>query len=96
MKYLEKNNFEEEIKNGLWLVDFFTTWCGPCQMMNPILENLDVNILKVDVDKFNELSNKFGIMSVPTLIFFKDGEKKEQLIGFQDEETLCEIIDNLS
>lgn len=95
MKYLEKNNFDDEIKEGLWLVDFFTTWCGPCQMMNPILENLDVNVLKVDVDKFGDLSNKYGIMSVPTLIFFKDGKKIEQLIGFQDEETMEEIIDNL-
>lgn len=95
MQYLEKNDFEEKIKDGVWLVDFFTTWCGPCKMMEPVLEKLDTNVLKVDVEKFNDISAKYGIMSVPTLIFFKDGEEIEKLVGFQDEETLKKILEKI-
>ena len=93
MKYLEKNNFDEVIKEGVWLVDFYTTWCGPCKMMEPILEGLKDNVLKVDVEKHEDLSHKFGIMSVPTLMIFKDGIEQTKLIGFQDEETLKEILE---
>ena len=97
MIYLEKNNLDELVKEGLYLVDFYAEWCGPCKMLTPVLENLEdkINVIKVDIDKFEKLAFEYRIMSVPTLIFFKDGEKKEELIGFRDEEELLEVINSL-
>ena len=77
------NDFSEVIKNSKpTLVDFYATWCGPCKMMHPILDKLKenvgdaVSILKIDVDKNQELSAQYRIQSVPTLMIFKDGEIK--------------------
>ena len=97
MVYLEKDNLDELIKEGNYLVDFYAEWCGPCKMLGPILEEIEdkINIIKVDIDKFQELTLKYRIMSVPTLIFFKDGGKVEEVVGFHDEEELLEIIEKL-
>lgn len=97
MIHLEKDNLEETIKSGNYLVDFYAQWCGPCKMMGPVLESIDdkINIIKVDVDKFPTLALKYRVMSIPNIIFFKDGVKKEELVGFRDEEELLEIIDKL-
>lgn len=74
-------NFNETIKSARpTLVDFFATWCGPCRMMHPVLEQLksdlgdSIKILKVDIDQHEELSTQYRIRSVPTLILFKDGK----------------------
>lgn len=97
MIYLEENNLNELIKEGLCLVDFYAEWCGPCKMLTPVLESLEdkVKVIKVDIDKFEELAFEYRIMSVPTMIFFKDGEKKEELVGFRDEDELLEVINSL-
>ena len=97
MIYLEKNNLDELIKEGTYLVDFYAEWCGPCKMLTPVLENLEakINVVKVDIDKFEKLAFEYRIMSVPTLILFKDGEKRKELIGFRDEEELLEVINSL-
>ena len=97
MTYLEKDNLDDLVKDGKHLVDFYAEWCGPCKMMSPVLENLEdkIDIIKVDIDKFEELTLKYRIMSVPTLIFFVDGKKEEELIGFRTEEDLEEVINNL-
>ena len=74
IKKLSKDDkFEEIIKEGTWLVDFFATWCGPCRMLEPVLEEFskDNNVLQVDIDQFGELTDSFNIMSVPTLLLFK-------------------------
>lgn len=76
--YGNKKNFDELINNDLVLVDFFATWCGPCKMLSPLLEELslskpDLMIVKIDTDQNIELAQKFGIMVVPTLILFKKG-----------------------
>ena len=77
-----EEKFEELIKGELVLVDFFATWCGPCKMLSPILEELkDVSVVKIDVDECPNLARKFGIMSVPTLMIFKDGELKDTKYG---------------
>ena len=76
IKKLSKDDkFEEIIKEGTWLVDFFATWCGPCRMLEPVLEEFskDNNVLQVDIDQFGELTDSFNIMSVPTLLLFKSG-----------------------
>ncbi len=88
----EFNNIIKESKPTL--VDFFATWCGPCKMMHPILEKLkekvgdSASIIKIDVDKNQELSAQFRVQSVPTLIIFKDGEVKWRAAGVHSAEDL--------
>ncbi|AQX53554.1 thioredoxin [Priestia flexa] len=91
--------FSNEIGSGLVLVDFWAPWCGPCKMIAPVLEELDqeygekVKIVKVDVDENQETAGSHGVMSIPTLILFKDGQKVDQVIGYQPKEALAELVD---
>lgn len=94
-----QENFQEEIKEGLVLVDFYATWCGPCKMMHPIIEeigkeNKNLKIIKVDVDKHDELAHKYGIMSIPTIMLFRDGNMIEKNIGFVSKDILEQWIKN--
>ena len=75
-----QQEYNDLISKGLVLVDFFANWCGPCRMLTPVLENLEdkINVVKVDIDKFEKLAFEYRIMSVPTLILFKDGEKRKE------------------
>ena len=90
--------FTEKTNNGIVLADFFATWCAPCKMIAPVLEELDqdmgnqVKIIKIDVDQNQETANKFGIMSIPTLLVMKDGEVVETLVGFKSKEALEESL----
>lgn len=97
MIHLENDDLESIIENGNYLVDFYAEWCGPCKMLTPVLEEVSdkINIVKVDIDKFSKLTENYRIMSVPTLIFFKDGKKIKEVVGFQTEEELLEIINEL-
>ena len=92
IKYLEKNNFEEEIKKGKILVDFYADWCGPCKMMGTGLETMDANSLKVNVDNYPEIAKQFGIMSIPTLMIFEDGKAIAKNVGFMTKEDLTEFL----
>lgn len=92
VKYLENENFKEVIGEGVWVVDFYADWCGPCKMLAPILEELDANVLKVNVDEHEDLATQFGVMSIPTVCFFKDGELREKSIGFRSKEELETIL----
>jgi thioredoxin 1 len=97
------SNFEQEVlkANNLVLVDFYAPWCGPCKMMSPTIEKLSeelkdkVIIGKLNVDENPDTSMKFDIRSIPTIIFFKNGEAVAQLIGFQSEEALRQKIESL-
>ena len=97
---LELNNedFNEEIKDKLVLVDFYATWCGPCRMMHPIIEEVakeeNIKVIKVDVDKHDELARNYGIMSIPTIILFQKGNLVEKNIGFIPKEQLLAMIKN--
>ncbi len=98
IKHLEKEkDFDTLTEKGILLVDFYTEWCGPCKMLGSILEEIDyMDILKVDADKFNDLAMKFGIMSVPTLLFYKDGIVMQKEIGYRTPEEIREIYKKLS
>ncbi|WP_028403319.1 thioredoxin [Ectobacillus panaciterrae] len=96
--HVTDQTFTDEIKEGLVFVDFWAPWCGPCKMIAPVLEEIDtemgdtVKIIKLDVDENPETTRKFGVMSIPTLILFKDGEVVDQVIGYQPKEALAELI----
>lgn len=78
-----------ELTNELTLVDFYTTWCGPCKMIAPVLEQLkDIDVIKVDAEEERDLSNKFGISAVPTLILIKDKQEIARTQGYHDLEEL--------
>lgn len=94
MKVIDEKDFESEISSGVVLVDFFASWCAPCRAMGSILEQIDgqiegAKIIKVDVDQSGNVARQFGIMSIPTLIIFKDGEIQEKHIGLW-QKTDCE------
>ena len=94
IKYLEKeSDFKNIISKGTWIVDFYADWCGPCKMLGEVLETTDYNILKVNTDNFQDLSFSFGVMSIPTLIIFKDGKETNKSIGFINKEELDKIMD---
>ncbi len=93
-----ENNFNEDIKKGKVLVDFYATWCGPCRMLGPVLEDLatdrsEIKIIKIDIDENRELAKKYGIMSVPTLMLFNDGVNISTKNGFMPKELLVEWLD---
>ncbi len=95
------NNFEKLINGDKpVLVDFFATWCGPCKMMHPILEDVkaqigeDATIIKIDVDENQELAMKYGVSSIPSLFVFRGGEVKWHALGVQSPETLLAALRN--
>ncbi len=98
LKYLEDENlYDEYTKEGITLVDFFTEWCGPCKMLSNILEDIDyMKVLKVDADKYPNLAMKFGIMSVPTLCFYKNGLLIRKEIGYRTPEEIKNIYKEIS
>lgn len=104
MLNITKSNFEKEVISSEIpvVLDFWATWCGPCRMLSPVLDGLAaeyrdrVRFCKVNVDNEPELSARFGIASIPTLIFFKNGEAQKRAVGYREkyelEETLKELL----
>ncbi|MBQ2640059.1 MAG: thioredoxin [Bacilli bacterium] len=98
MKILEKKeDFKELISNGKVLVDFYADWCGPCKMLSPVLEefdkeNKDIEVVKVNVDNFQKLAKEYGVMSIPNLVVFKDGEVVNNNVGFIDKDSLVDLV----
>ena len=102
-KYVELNNsnFEEAIKEGVTMVDFWAPWCGPCRMIAPVVEELaedfegKATIAKVNTDEEQDIAVKFGIRSIPSILFFKNGEVVDQMVGAASKDAFAEKINAL-
>jgi thioredoxin 1 len=98
ISHLTDQNFTAETGSGLVLVDFWAPWCGPCKMIAPVLEEIDaemgdkVKITKLDVDDNPQTAANFGVMSIPTLLVFKNGEVVDKVVGFQPKEALEGVL----
>ncbi|RXK04664.1 thioredoxin [Halarcobacter bivalviorum] len=102
-KYIDltPENFDATVNNGVSLVDFWAPWCGPCRMIAPVIEELaedfegKANICKVNTDEQQDLAVKYGIRSIPTILFMKDGEIVDQMVGATSKQALAEKINSL-
>ena len=99
---LDSNSFKEKVleSKGAVLVDFYATWCGPCKMLAPILEqvsqeNDNITIAKLDIDEGLEIAKEFGIMSVPTMVLFKDGKEQDRLMGLRPKKAIEDAINKI-
>ena len=99
---LNADTFDAEVlkADGLVIVDMFATWCGPCKMMAPIVDNLaedytDVKFCKLDVDQAPTVSARYGVQSIPTFLFFRNGELVRTLVGGRDADSFADEIDAL-
>lgn len=97
LEHLNEENFNQKTEKGLVVVDFFATWCGPCQILGPIMEDIaeelkDVNVFKVDVDENEKVARDFGIMSIPTIVMLKDGVEIDRHVGLMNRATLIEWV----
>lgn len=101
VKHVNKEEFENLIKQEkIVVVDFFAVWCGPCQMLTPVLEDLsneltEIDVLKIDIDEEQELAISMGIEVVPTVMVFKNGEKQKVLEGLRSKSEFIEEIEKL-
>ena len=94
---VNSSSFNEEIKEGIVLVDFFANWCGPCKMLSPIVDQVsnefsNVKFLKLNVDESSDIAGNYNIMSIPALLLFKDGVLISKSVGFISAEELKRFI----
>ena len=96
---ITKNNFADEVINSEKpvLLDFWAAWCGPCRMVAPVLDEIasersDLKVGKINVDEENELAEKFGVMSIPTLVAIKDGKIVRQAVGVRPKEQILDLF----
>ena len=98
IKYLEKEKLEDIINKGVWIVDFYADWCGPCKMMAPIIEEIaeevkeTVKVGKVNVDNNQELAIKYDVMSIPTIMIFENGKAIKTFIGVTDKQEILDVL----
>jgi thioredoxin 1 len=104
MKYIESNlDFEKSVQTEITVVDFYADWCGPCRMLAPIIENLAaqykdnarVLVTKLDVDKVGIIASKYGVNTIPTVIFFKNGVEYGRVIGYKPMQYFADVVNKL-
>jgi thioredoxin 1 len=97
---MQINEFEEQLSPGLTMVDVWAPWCGPCRTLTPIIERVseerNVKLLKINADESGELTTSFGVRGIPTVIFFKDGQEVDRVVGLKQATTYNEIIEKHS
>lgn len=98
VRLINNESFNDVLKDKIVFVDFFAKWCGPCKMISPIIDEIsenikDVTFIKVDVDESSELANMFGVMSIPTLLLFKEGKLVNKSVGFMSKDEIIKFID---
>ncbi|MEM1486107.1 thioredoxin [Oscillospiraceae bacterium PP1C4] len=99
--HFTKDTFQSGVldSKGIVLVDFWASWCGPCKMLAPIIDELSADfsgkavVGKVDIDEEQELAVQFGVMSIPTLVLFKDGKEVNRMVGLQSKQALAQLIE---
>lgn len=97
VKEILSDEFKTVINEGKVVVDFFATWCGPCKMLSPVMDEIsnelsDINFYKVDVDKNEDIAREYGIMSIPTIIIFENGKVVNTLVGLRSKTELIDVI----
>ena len=97
VKEINENEFNEVTKEGKVLVDMYASWCGPCKMLSPIIEELsstnkEYKFYKLDVDTCDEIPQKYGVMSIPTLLIFENGSLKETVVGLRSKTELESLL----
>jgi thioredoxin 1 len=95
VKQIDSNEFKEIIKEGKVAVDLFATWCGPCKMLSPILDEISEEVettkfYKIDVDENQDIAIEYGVMSIPTVLIFENGELINKIVGLKSREDLVE------
>ena len=101
MEKITTSEFDKAIEEGVVLIDFYADWCGPCKMLSPVLEDLSqdytdkITFAKVDVDSEMALAERFGIMSIPTVKVFKDGQEVKSFMGFMPKPAIKNLLDQI-
>lgn len=97
---LTDKNFQQQVKNGTVLVDFWAAWCGPCRMMAPILnkvaeetQNTSVRVAKIDIEKYQSVAQQYNIRSIPTLVIFKNGKEKSRIVGIKQKDAILKELE---
>ena len=98
MKQINEQQYKDEVLNskGIALLDFFASWCGPCRMLAPVLEEMELDgkftLYKMDVDEYQNVPREFGVMSIPTVCVFKDGVFQEKFLGYRTKNEIEDIL----
>ena len=95
VKQIDSKEFKDVIKKGKIVVDLFATWCGPCKMLSPILDEISEELtttkfFKIDVDDNEDIAREYSVMSIPTILIFENGELKNKIVGLRSREDLIE------